>query len=226
MKDRAINEAADRQRALGLSSAEAAMYLALIRKRRAMTAKGRTMSDRAMRQWFAKRMAHDVARISLEAARITARARYTPEEHCAVFEWWLRERLLAEIYPKQGPIRKQEGLLKSVMPVSASSERGRPRRIDPTAERRWLAFIYGVKAALYAKREWFQSVALKVLLENLSRRAGGAQLRTAYLDAEVSDREVLTRPLVQAQSPASSLSALKARLRRARSRQSYVLPDR
>ncbi len=205
-----------------LSPALAGLYLALTRKLRAMRDKGRTLTPRAQRQWLkSEHWKHAVESVFLEAARATARSRYTPTEHFEAIGRWLRIELLDCRYPKAGRPRRRKGLIGSAMAEAKIGSLGRPRLMTPAAERGLLAYVYGVKMRIFLEREKREYLTLEAISRLLSN-IGGAE----GLDTEVSDGDALSEPTVQARVPPSKPQAQAKRLQRARRRYPFVLPRR
>lgn len=189
--------------------------LATLRKQRAMSDHGRKVTARVVQQWQSGHMAKDVAAIALTAAKATARWSGEPTRHYAEAGRWLRDVLVTELAARAG---RKSGLISSSGHTSTKMS-GRPADMDLRQERSWLVYLYGVKARLYFKRGGFRlnDDFFKHLHAN-----GGTQL----LDAEVSDREVLTAATPHISLTNREINALRTRLRRARRAHSFSLPPR
>lgn len=198
-----------------------ALWVAWLRKRRTISAKGRQVTDRVFQQWKNKHAASDLSSVIREAEQraggIDARDASWPEAlqpHLALM-------LCCEEQRRPGRPRKRLKPAPGSLVHAALMERdavaadigGRPRTISADEDRRMLAFLLGAKLALYADAELFRrSDSIQKILHSL--RGGWRSIDDAVPDARafrrVKDSEQF-RPY-----HAMTKDAVRMRLRRAR----------
>ncbi|HUW38593.1 MAG TPA: hypothetical protein VMV91_14810 [Rhodocyclaceae bacterium] len=186
-----------------------ASAVALLRKRRILSEKGRKESSRVWAQWRNTKQKKDTWDVFAEAITY---ARRTPAglESFQVIGERLLYLLFLELTKTPGAKRRPAGLL------YAKRENGRPLTIPLEEEKCWMQFANGVKLGLWARAEGFKTGSYEKALAALGS--------DDELNESVTDREAIEYMAKLSRNPPSkSIKSLMRRLSAARKTYSATL---
>lgn len=197
-----------------------ALYLAYLRWRNKRRSKRGTQDEpsaRARALWFKHKA------ISLQGAVIVEAAQelsgIADNDLHRLQRLWILEQLRRERTVKLGRSRNGPSLMALAM-QRAHGKRpgGRPRIGAPEDAAKWVAYIFGLKLALFIERLGGVSGSTpESALDTLNRAARNDALEAArYLNREVTDREALANQHASTFGPPAAPPAMAKRLQRAR----------